>query len=127
MPKLARILDTLTGQHPKELSSSLVRIDSLRPGLAGRKDVRPHNAGVQDRDDHALLPQLNRQVLADLVERRLGGPVGVIATRGVVGDGAHPARDEAQSGLGGGGLEDVGEQGLGEQEWAEGVHGEDAR
>lgn len=128
MPKLPRILNTLPLQHLEKLPSRLLRLHSLlylRPSRT--KNIRPDNPRMQYRDHHPFVSQLNRQILTNLVQRRLGRSVAITSSRGIIRDGAHPARHKAQARRSRGGLEDVGQQGLDKEQWAKGIHGEDAR
>lgn len=129
MPKPSRLLDPLPSQHLKQLARRLLRLHRvLHPSPRVRpQDIRPHNARMQNRNHDPLVPQLDRHGLGNLVKRCLGRAVGVAAPRGVVGDGAHPARHKGQPRGRRRGLEDVGEQGLDEEEGPKGIDRKDAR
>jgi len=124
MPKLARILNPRPEQNPQQLLRRLLRSHHpiIRPRLL--RHAALHHPGMQQRYHDALTLQFNRQILIDLIERRLRRAVRVQPAAGVVSDGADAGGDVADAGRGVG-AQDVGQQGLGEQQRAEGVGCED--
>lgn len=129
MPKRPRLRQPLLPHHiPPQLPRRLLRLHRLRQHrLLSLQQTRPHNPRVQQQHHNPLLPQIHRQRLADRVDRCFRGAVCVVASGGVVGDGADAGGDDADFWgrvFRRGGEEDVGQQGLGEEEGPEGVDGE---